>query len=388
MNQPYQDAERRDATSASNAAADLACPGRHFAQRAFPNKSGPYAEHGRRIHDALAYDSRANTGVNPSTLSLPERETFERCRDIEKKLALQLFPEAGNAMPLRVFREQRFWCRVQHSSNPRVWFEHSGKPDVVMRCGTTGLIQEYKTLPGEVPGSPDNLQLRDQVVLAAGHLLLDQCYVVVNQPAVTMEPVLTLYRRDDIKLAEQELFERVRKSNDPKSPRLAGEVQCQFCRAKNNCLEYQKFAGAMLPSFLSILDVPVASWTPEQRALFCTNRRIAQKWLDETSEAIREGLSQDPAFVAGWHLRPGNRVRTVTDPQGVFNRYAALGGKVEQFMKSVSVSIGDLREAVHALTGATGKGLDAAMATLLDGMVAESQNRPSLKENSEPEDQP
>jgi len=97
-------------TSASNASADAACPGRHQAQKGLPESSGEWAESGRKIHAALA-----NEPVNATTLlSLEEREVFDACRDIEKKLVLQYFGDTtmgGPGTGMRVFREQRYWAR-------------------------------------------------------------------------------------------------------------------------------------------------------------------------------------------------------------------------------------------------------------------------------------
>jgi len=366
--------ERRGGSSASDAQADLNCPGRHLAQKPYLRKpAGPEAEYGRLIHAVLA----DNDNFATTKLTLEQRETFDRCRDIEKRLCLEVFPDQGSAHPVKVFREIRFWAKVDGK------FEHSAKPDLVMRSGPRGLICEYKTLPGDVPDAPDNLQLRDQVVLAAGHLLLDEVTVAVIQPWVTMKPVVTVYTKADIKRAEVELFDRVRRSNDPKAPRYAGEVQCEYCRAKQGCLEYHRFAGSMLPSMLSVLDVPVSAWTPQQRAVFCQNRGIAQKWLDENWDAMKEGAAADPAFVDGWELTPGNEVETIVDPASVWNRFAALGGKVNQFMGCVKVGKTKLREAVNSLTGARGKALDAAMVTLTDGLTETTRNAPSLKPKKE-----
>lgn len=363
--------ERKGGTSASNAEADLRCPARHLRQKPFPEVAGRYSEHGRLIHEALA-----ETAENQSArgkLDLEQRETFDRCREIEKKILLQIFPEQSSRFPIKIFREQRFWVQVDGK------FYHSGKPDLVARSGPRGLIIEYKTLPGDVPESPTNLQLRDQMVLAAGHLLLEEVAVVVDQPLVTMDPIVTVYKAEDIKRAEVEMFERVRRSNDPNAPALAGDLQCKFCRAKTACLEYQKFGGAMVPGMNSLLDVPVIQWTPEQRAYFCEQKSVAQKWLDETEAAMKAGLQTDPNFVAGWYLAPGAERKTIIDPQAVYTRFAALGGTVNKFMGCVSVGVGKLRDALNDLTGARGKALDAAMQVLTEGLVETKQNAPSLK---------
>lgn len=365
--------ERRGGTSASNAEADLRCPGRHLAQKPFPEgEGGPDASHGRIIHAALAEPS-ANGAAILHSLTLEQRETFDRCREIERKFSLQIFPDQSGQKPLTVIREKRFWVMVDGK------FMHSAKPDLVMHSENRGAIIEYKTLLGDVPAAPTNMQLRDQTVLAARNLKLNEIFCIVDQPLVTMTPEVVRYGPEDINRAEAEMFERVRRSNDPSSPRLAGAVQCEHCRAKLDCAEYNRFAGSMIPGMLSLLDVPVAAWTPEQRGMFCNQRGVAQKWLDQTEQAMKDGLTADPEFVAGWYLAPGAERRTVTDPEALFTRFAALGGTPQKFMRCVSVTLGKLKEALNDLTGARGKALETAINVLTEGLVETKQNAPSLK---------
>lgn len=364
--------ERRGCTSGSNAHADLLCPARHLAQKPFPDTRSKDAEFGDAIHKALAGDDAIM-----ASLTQEQRDIFDRCREIEKRLMLQYLPEASKEIPMRVFREKRLWVLVDNK------WEHSAKPDVVARCGPRGLIFEYKTLPGDVPDSPSNLQLRDQAVLASGTYLLNEITVAVIQPLVTMTPVVTGYNAENLKQAEAEMFERVRKSNDPTSKRVAGEVQCKHCKARLHCQEYQTFSGGSMPAMLTILDVPIAQWSPEQRAIFCDRLAIAQKWLDETKDFIKDGLEKDPEFVPGWCLKAGATRESIRDPQVVFERFSIIGGNVSQFMKAVSIQKGALREAVAGLTGAKGKSLDKAMETLTNGLTSSKQNAPSLCKKEE-----
>lgn len=361
--------ERRGGTSASSAAADALCAGRHLAQRGIPEPAeSEDAKHGRLIHLALA------TG-DASKLTVEQRDIYDSCIAIETKMVVSLWPElAGTKENPKVWREQRFWGRVP----PGMW-EHSAKPDVVYRVGPRAAIFEYKTLPGDVPESPENLQLRDQAVLVRGALLVNEIAVAVIQPLVTHSPKLCFYGPDDLKRAESDMYERVAASNDPKSQRTPGEVQCKFCLAKRTCQAYQQFSGGMVPNMLSLLDVPIAAWTPEQRAFFLDRLPIAQKWLDECVAAVKEVIEKDPQAVPGWTLKPGIFREKITDPQAVFDRFSSLGGKLENFMACIQITKGDLKEQLSKVTGARGAALDKAMKTITDGLVERKQNKPSLE---------
>lgn len=381
---------RRGHTSASSALPDSLCPGRHLAQIGCEDVKSPWSESGSKIHAALAENPRE--GINIGTiksLTLDEREIFDACREIEKKKVLEFFgpveersPKGANGeLRMKVIREQRFWGKMFLAD---VTLEHSAQADVIYRCGLKALICEYKTLAGDVPESSRNLQLRDQCVLTRGNLApLEEIGTVVIQPFVTHSPEICLYTKEDIDRAEREMWARVSQSNDPNSPRVPGDIQCQYCLAKSKCIEYQRWAGSMVPQMLSVLDVPISEWTADQRAMFLDRAPAAQKWLDECKAAIEAGLANDPSFVPGWTLVPGNERETITDLKTLFERFVSLGGNQEQFVSAVSMTKKNLREAVNGLTGARGKALDTAIATLTEGIVEVKQNKPSLKKVKE-----
>lgn len=361
--------ERRNSMSASSAPADDLCHGRHQAQQGLPDISGADAEFGKQIHAALA------TGL-PEGLSAEQLSIYESCQEIEAKLVSQAFgPDASIA---KIFREQRLWCLV-----PPNKLEFSGMPDVVYRHKEKGLVLEYKTLPGALPDSPMNLQLRSQVVLAARAYLLTDVAVAIIQPLVTHDPLVTVYDAAAITQAEGELWARVVASNEPNAPRTAGEKQCQFCKAKPTCKEYAAWAKTMLPAPVSIFDVPVAQWSPEQCATFCERMGFAAKWLEDVKSAMKQRIKDDPNAIPGWTLEEGNTIATIVKPQELFNRFTVMGGTLEQFMEAVKITKGKLEAQVRTVTQAKGKALNLAMKQLLDGLVEEKQNEPSLGRRKE-----
>lgn len=366
-NQPVD--ERQGWTSASNAQADALCPGRHNAQRGLPSTRTKDAEFGDRIHNALCRR-------DPSGLSTEERDTYDLCERMEEKVVREFFGRP----PDKTFLEERFWVTIK-AAGSESGIKHSGRVDRAYIVGRRGFIPDFKSLYADTPDPTVNLQLRDLAVLFRGQHNLEEVGVTIVQPRVTMEPTVTLYNREALARSEREMFARVTQSNNPTAPRNAGEVQCQFCRARMVCAEYNRFAGAMVPAMLSILDVPVQSWSPEQRAMFCSRKAIARKWLDEAEDVIKTMLAGDPSAVPGWRLKTGAVRETVKDPQACFDRFSQLGGKVDQFMACIQVTKTKLREQVSAITGARGGALDKALAALLDGITDRKQSAPSLVED-------
>jgi hypothetical protein len=369
---------RRGATSASNAAADVACAARHLAQRGIPEPpQSADAAFGSRIHAALAAES-------PEGLSLEERDIWEACIKIRDEAIVQFF--GSNRERPSEYRERRLWVKFA-AANPGgsaiVEYQHSGQPDYVCRVDGRALVIEFKCLAGDIPEAPTNLQLRDQAVLVWRALLTNnlppQIGTVVVQPLVTHRPAICVYESEDLARAERNMFARVVVSNDPTSPRTPGTVQCEHCLAKSICLEWQRWAGSMVPEVKSLLDVPMAQWTPAQRAEFCDKFDVAQKWINTAWAAMEAGAQKDPNFVPGYAMVPGQKRERIANPQACFDRFLAAGGKQEDFMTAVLVTKTVLKEKLAVATGKKGKALDDMLRTMLDGIVETKVTKPSLK---------
>ena len=371
---------RRGWTSASNAQADLYCPARHRMNQGKLSVATSDAILGQRIHSALAKRS-------PEGLSVEEHDTYDACCHIEARKVKEFYGFSDVPKDLRSWPEERYWITFQFQQpeapatqrNRQVL--HSAQPDRVYRFGPRILIIEYKTLTGDIAESPRNLQARDQAVVCAGHFLADEVGVCVIQPFHTHNPEICLYGKADLERAKQELFSRVLASNDPRSVRVPGEVQCKFCLGKPDCVEHQRWAGSMVPNMLNLLDVPVSAWTPEQRALFCDRYSIAYKWLNDCWDAIEAGAEKDPKYVPGYAFVPGVEKREIIDPQGVFAEYCKKGGTAEQFLTATKVGLTKLKELLSALSSPPlrGKKLDEAFNELTRGKIEFKRNKSTLK---------
>ena len=356
-NKPKPENPRGQWTSASNAQADSLCPGRHLAQEGLPDTESKDAAFGTAVHSAVASD-------DDSELDHKGADIAESIREIEANVTSQYF---GELEPTKAYKEERLWTSVDFMG---LSLEHSGQPDLVLRLGTKALILEYKTLPGDVPSSPTNLQLRDQVVLVHDNLeMISEIAVAVVQPLVTHKPELCIYSAPDIDMACLDMAARVIASNSANSPCVAGELQCKFCKAKRECQPYQAFATALVPHFLSIADMPVDSWSPQDRATFCERRLVAEKWLKDCTAEMRKCLEVDPECIPGWFLKKGAERQSINDPEVLFTRFLEAGGSPEQFMKCVKVTSGKFAEQVGEVTQLKGKSLKAQLESMKEGIV-------------------
>jgi hypothetical protein len=361
--------EREGWTSASSAEADSLCAGRHLAQRGLPEEvKSADADTGTRIHAALQAGTPDGSDNSP-TLTGDDCDTFEKCRDIEMEVTPKLFGDIdGNKLICK--REHRLWLRAAD-------LKHSGKADVIYIHRDTALVLDYTTGRNEATESPRNLQLRDLAVLVAANFGVKRVHVAIIQPWATMSPEVCTYEIDDLFNAQCELMARIAASSDPKAPRVPGDKQCQYCRAKATCAEFQ---AASLP-------VKVENATPEtvRAGIMALEGERLGKFLslvrlaEETAtDEVRRRVESGDA-VNGWILKPGRETEKITDAQMVFNRALATGITQQSFVADcITVGKTALKTALKTATGAKGKALDAKLDELLAGATETKTSNPIL----------
>lgn len=367
MNATVQIQDRGLWTSASNAQADQLCQGRHGAQKGIPDVTSSDAAFGNAIHLALS------TG-NPEGLTAQQEDIYESFLAIEKKLLIQFFGVEVTGFNAKPVCEKRYWAKWPDR------LEHSGQLDRVHRKGPKVLIVECKSLVGEIPESPKNMQLRDQAALYdIGNSLIQEIGVAVIQPLATHSPELCVYNREHLMRAREEMYQRVKASNQPDAPRTAGAIQCKFCKAKSTCSTYQQWAGSQVPMQKSLVDVPVASWTPDQRKQFCDSFDVAQKWLNNCWEEMERLMVADANAVPGYAMVPGSPRDKIINLQAVFDRASKHGVSLDTFLKSSTISKKDLAEMTRTASKLKGKGLTAAVEAIIGDDVQTSEVKASLK---------
>jgi hypothetical protein len=357
---------RGEWTSASAAPADALCAGRHLFQKAMPDTSSKDSTHGDLIHAALARQSIE--GLTPD-----QERSYEMCNQITAHLDAYAFPNGAGEIPPPV-REQRLWIK---------WADglmHSGQLDFYKIVGWRALIIEFKSLPGDVPAGPGNLQLRDQAVLlkqaAPG---LKEIITAVAQPLVTMTPEICMYQEEHLARALEELYLRVHRSNQPNGQRTAGETQCKFCKAKTKCPEYSQWAGAMVAPKKEIVRVPFSEWTPQMRAEFMALLPAAESWLATCKSEIKKMLKADPASVPGFRLDNGRSMSAIINPNEVHASFVREGGTTEAFMKCIEIKKGKFEEQVRAFTKLKGAKLDKAVKDIIGNNLEEKRSEPSIE---------
>ena len=200
---------RGDSPSASSMEQIALCPASHQAQRGRSDSVSKAAHRGTMIH--LLLELNKNDFECAVELAAKRDELIE-----------QIFPN-GRKMTMK---EQRLWL----GSNL------SGQADHIVTSGDTGLIMDYKTGVFPVTPAGENLQLMAlAVLLKANKPKLKTIYAAILQPAY--EPELVNYDEESLAECKEYLEGLLEKANAEDAPRIGGDKQCHFCKAKGECDE-------------------------------------------------------------------------------------------------------------------------------------------------------
>ena len=365
--------ERERLPSASGMERLALCPGSFLLEVEHGEKTtSDAAALGNRIHDWLAW--------RKVQLTPEEQEIADACEDHAKRV-FEEWEAAGPGHNSDVIREQRMWARDADGLD-RTW---SGKPDfvaVVQRDNGTrrALVIDYKTGRGDVTQAAGNMQLRALAVLVAEEFSVQEVRVAIVQP-LAGRPTVCDY--DDIALAvaKVEIDAIVRRATTPGQERRPNPAACKYCSAKHACPEGRNLALAMAQPLAR--DGGVILLTPEEMAGFLHAARAAEAIIESVRDKARRMLEVDEKAIPGWRLKPGVARESITDPQKVFDRVAALGATPERFLSAVTVAKGKLESIVRDLTREKGKGLKAKMDGILDGATETKHAAPSLAPEKE-----
>jgi len=243
-------------TSAAEAAADTACPGRHLAQSKIPPPAlGDEAVGWLRIRAWLVYQH--------IELSDYELQIAEKCKRME--LAVWTKWAGRTVWPDQSCRDKTVWLEFDG-------LKHTAILDVIHILKKRALVLKYelKTGPDAVVESQDNPEFSDLAILAAHQFEVFKVSVAVVRPFAARLPQIFSYDMENLFPGMTALKSRVRASHDPLSLRVAGEVQCRQCRFSNQC--------------------------PERAAAFATDATTAPRPVADKLESFPVNLQPNPAF--------------------------------------------------------------------------------------------
>lgn len=341
MNSPTLniDTERGVYPSASGFEAYAGCANRHQAVLKYPKpQTNSEAQHGNEIHEHLeAWFGGGTHGI----IKEEHQRTFDLCRN----LAQSTIDGWTGDQKYTLKCEERLWSSKWGENNEYCF---SGKTDLVAtRDDGAVLILDFKTLYGDYPASPDNLQLRAQAVLYWMVYGSNNICVGIVQPLVSKEVVLTRYTEASLHSAIaqiQLITETVIDGGDA----TAGNPQCNYCPAKAECTAYQDWIRQELP--VELKELPLTNkWTPEQWITFIAKEKEVRDWITAKKDELKALLEANPDAVSGLGLSNPTTTNTIISvPKAYANLNDAIGR--DQFFEACSVSISDLSDAIAKAT--------------------------------------
>lgn len=382
--------DRLDLPSASQFEQLMLCPGSWNAQHGLAElaDNDEMRLSGNRVHEALQYRTGEDSLDSPR-----ERWIYTQAVGIEEKLVNMLVPDSS-------IRQTEIRLPVVHQENvdgqSQTGIIGSGRFDVLYLDpeGTKALIIDYKVGPIEVTHAVENIQVRglgvavwDEVLEKSGKPL-EELYGAIVQPAAEEQFSVVRYSELSIAQAKRHVTAIIFAAWQSDAPRIAGDKQCRYCRAKATCPEAKEMALATIPELVHILKVgrkevvELPELTPSQWAETLAKIPFAQKVLKAMQDRAKEMLDADPYAIPGFGLKPGNQIRHISDNE---KAREILGVAPEDFIMGVcTVSATKLQEAYAESIGKkpTAKGVREQFDKIFDEVIRRVQNRPSLTQMS------
>lgn len=351
--------ERRGVPSASGLERVALCPGSWaLEQQCPPDEDSPYAAEGSMLHAVLAGE------ISDDGLTSDQQWIVSECQDTEARIVANLDMESAS-----VEREQRLWY-------PDPAF--SGKPDAIYIQGTKLLAVDYKTGRGAVPSAESNWQMRALAVLTAHHYGVTDVYVALIQPRGKEPLTICHYNERNLERAARSITNVIRKAMSAEAPRVPGDKQCRYCRAKMFCPEIRGEALSIVPvEAITTAVVELPTLTAEQLAVLLPKCELAEQVIKGVKAQAKQ-LLENGGEIDGYALQEGATRREIPDAQ---KAYAKLDDIVtpEEYAGVCTVGLGKLEKLYGEKAGLKGGALRAALAGRLgDAMIEKPPAAPSL----------
>ena len=240
------------------------------------------------------------------------------------------------------------------------------------------IVLDYKTGWKEQTGAQHNLQLRAAAVLAKTHQRdIDRVYVAMIE-RVKRDDTIVIYGAKEIDQARTEINQILRAGYLGEGELNPSEKACDYCPAKTICPAVRKEHTQLVEKAQAILPELL---TDEELGKILTASKPVEKFIAACETEARKRLETAESIPAGdgktWRLKPGNKTRKIANAQDAYQRLAKCI-PIERFTACVTVKVGDLEDAYAEATGLKGKTCKDAFNSELNGVITETQSKPTL----------
>lgn len=306
---------------ASNAHRWLNCPGSVSAEDGIPNTSSPFADEGTRAHE-LAEATLGMAHLPPDEVEMKDWAKYAHAKSNE---FLDLYEDQEMAEYVRMYVEHvnalaadadaiDIEMRVSYGD----WVPGGfGTADAIIVKGGTIHICDLKYGMGVRVDAEENPQA---MLYALGALSvvemvfdIERIQIHIIQPRIDNISQWEISVPDLLRWAEW-VKQRAEAALEADAPRIPGEKQCRFCRAKASCAALQKMTQDVIMAEFDDLDnAPKANTlTDAQMRRALEAKPLIEGWLGAVEGLVKERLTSGEGF-PGYKLVEGKSNRQWAD---------------------------------------------------------------------------
>ena len=321
--------------SASGSERWMRCTGSIKAEEGYPETTSVFAEEGTAAHELAEL---CLTQGQPASYFIGQQLPESNAITVTQEMAdyVQIYIDYVKQLGGIQMYEQR----VDFSA----WVhEGFGTSDAIVIDGNTLHVVDLKYGQGVKVYADNNSQAQ---LYALGALNdygmvyeIDQLVIHIVQPRLdhidVSEPI---YVHELFKFGEYARMKAEEALSD-EAKRVAGEKQCQFCKAKASCPELKRFTEqTILASFEQIDEMPQADkLTDAELRAALDNKKLIMSWLDAVEALVMNKLNSGEGF-EGYKLVEGRSLRDWTDEEVAKSTLTELLGEQAYVKKLISVA--------------------------------------------------
>lgn len=355
--------------SASGSAKWSLCPGSVFAEKDYPNTTSPFAEEGTSAHELaeiiLRDDDELNLGIfSLFGVTLPESGVVVTQDMIDY---VMIYVNYVKSISGELFVEQR----VDFSHIAPDGF---GTSDAIVINDTTLTIIDLKYGKGVRVDADNNTQ---GILYALGAVNdYGMLYDIKTINIVIVQPRLDHISEWSIGIDELNRWgERLKQAAEltatENAPRVPGEKQCQWCKAKATCPALNKLTeSTLMTSFDNLETSKPETLTDEQLRIALDNKKLILAWFDAIETIVTDRLTSGNTF-NGYKLVAGRANRAWRDEDATAQVLLTVLGEAMLYTRKIISPAQAEKE------------LGKSRADLLESLITKPEGAPTLVPESD-----
>jgi hypothetical protein len=303
--------------SASGAHRWIACPGSVKAEEGIPEQTSSFAEEGTLAHS-----------VAEALLTGKTAPEFDFLEPVQQYVDYVRLVSHGNELFVETRVDFSPWAP-----------DGFGTADAITIDPITGIIHIIDLKFGK--GLRVDAEHNPQGMLYALGVLNDfewaldgitKVMLHIHQPRLDHVSVWEV-SIDDLRAWGEYVKERAALALTDDAPRIPGEKQCQWCKAKATCPALAKLVQGTIIEDFDGLENPIAM-TDEQIRTALENKRLILSWFDAIEAHVTKRLNDGTGF-AGFKLVEGRSLRQWRDTDEAGDKLVSLLGEDKAYERSV-----------------------------------------------------